>query len=369
MIRRVILSGGGTGGHIYPAITIARQMAEMRPTDFLFVGSEDGLEKDIIPKEGYPFTTLKLRGFERRLTAKHFVTAYLAGKSLGKAAFILKKFQPDVVVGTGGYVCGPILLAASMLRIPTLIQEQNVVPGITNRVLAKFVTRIALGYEEAGVFFNKPKKCVLTGNPVRKAIAAATREESRAKLNIPADHFVLLAAGGSRGAQSINRAMIPLLHHYAQVRGVTILHVTGEGDYQAVVQDIKSKISLDDSPHLRIISYMDEMPDALAAADLAVYRAGAIGLAELTVRGLPAILIPYPYATADHQRYNANVMAAAGAAKIIDNAKLSGHLLLKTVEELRRNPESLKKMGQESKHLGNPAAAEKIAELAFSLIR
>lgn len=368
MVRRIILSGGGTGGHIYPAITIAQEMAKMEPTDFLFVGSENGLERQIIPKLGYPFTTLKLRGFERRLTLRNFKTVYLASKSLINAVYILKKFKPEAVVGTGGYVCGPILLAASLLGIPTLIQEQNVVPGITNKILSGFVSKIALGYEEARVHMKRPDRCVVTGNPVRADFMERKRVDSRISLGIPTNHFVVLAAGGSRGAQSINRAMAGVAEYYKEATDVTILHVTGEAEYAAVETLRQEQGVLMNAAHLRLIPYMDDMPSALAAADLAVYRAGAVGLAELTVSGVPSILIPYPYATANHQKYNAEVLVKAGAAVMVDNNELNAGRLIEEIERLRTNPDILQTMGENSKTMGKPYAAKDIAELVFSLI-
>ena len=229
-MRRVIISGGGTGGHIYPAITIARAIADIEPTEFLYVGSKIGLENTLIPKEGLPFVTLDVRGLERKISVRNLVTLGKTAGSLIKAEGIIRKFKPDVVIGTGGFVCGPVLLAASLSGVPTLIQEQNVIPGVTNTILSRFVNRVALGYEEAAARFKRKDILVYTGNPVRKDILTVTREEGRKALGLDPDKFTLLVAGGSRGARSINTAMIEVHKYFRNDEHIQILHVTGAVD-------------------------------------------------------------------------------------------------------------------------------------------
>lgn len=369
-MRRVIISGGGTGGHIYPAITIARAIAEIEPTEFLYVGSKIGLENTLIPKEGLPFVTLDVRGLERKLSVRNFVTLAKTAGSVVKAEMIIRKFKPDVVIGTGGFVCGPVLLAASLSGIPTLIQEQNVIPGVTNTILSRFVKRIALGYREAAGRFKRRDILVYTGNPVRKDVLTVSRAEGRSILGLDADKFTLLVAGGSRGARSINNAMIEVHKHFKNDPTIQILHVTGDHEYDRVVKQLdgidgKGRYGLGS----RVVPYLHTMPDALAAADLAVYRAGAVGLAELTVRGVPSILIPYPYAAEDHQRYNAQALVMCGAAKMILDKMLTGKDLLEEIIHLKEDPQALASMAQASKSLGKPEAAQDIAKLALSIAR
>ena len=369
-MRRVIISGGGTGGHIYPAITIARAIADIEPTEFLYVGSKIGLENTLIPKEGLPFVTLDVRGLERKISFRNLVTLGKTAGSLFKAESIIRHFKPDVVIGTGGFVCGPVLLAASLSGIPTLIQEQNVIPGVTNTILSKFVNRVALGYREAADRFKKKDILVYTGNPVRKDILTVTKEEGRAYLGLDANKFTLLVAGGSRGARSINTAMIEVHKYFKDDDTIQILHVTGDHEYDRVVKQLDG---IDGKGRYgkgsRIIPYLHHMPSALAAADLAVYRAGAVGLAELTVRGVPSILIPYPYAAEDHQRYNAQALVLCGAAKMILDKMLTGRDLLEEILHLKEDPGALVSMAQASKALGKPQAAHDIAELALSIAR
>ena len=335
-MRRVIISGGGTGGHIYPAITIARAIADIEPTEFLYVGSKIGLENTLIPNEGIPFVTIDVRGLERKISFRNLVTLGKTAGSLLRAEQIIHKFKPDVVIGTGGFVCGPVLLAASLSGIPTLVQEQNVIPGVTNTILSRFVKCVALGYEEAADRFKRKDILVYTGNPVRKDILTGTRDHGRALLGLDPDKFTLLVAGGSRGARSINNAMIEVHRYFRDRRDIQILHVTGDHEYDRVVgqlEGIDGKGRYGEGSH--IIPYLHHMPEALAAADLAVYRAGAVGLAELTVRGLPAILIPYPYAAEDHQRYNAQALVMCGAAKMILDKMLTGRELLEEIVHLK----------------------------------
>lgn len=367
-MRRVIISGGGTGGHIYPAITIARAIAEIEPTEFLYVGSKIGLENTLIPKEGLPFVTIDVRGLERRISLRNVVTLGKTAGSLLKAERIIHKFKPEVVIGTGGFVCGPVLLAASLSGIPTLVQEQNVIPGVTNLILSRFANRIALGYREAAGRFKKKDKLVYTGNPVRKDILTVTKEEGRRVLGLNPHKFTLLVAGGSRGARSINSAMIEVHKYFKDATDIQILHVTGDHEYDRVVKQLEGidgKGRYGEGSH--IIPYLHQMPEALAAADLAVYRAGAVGLAELTVRGVPSILIPYPYAAEDHQRYNAQALVMCGAAKMILDKMLTGKDLLEEILHLKEDSDVLASMTKASKALGRPQAAQDIAKLALSI--
>ena len=369
-MRRVIISGGGTGGHIYPAITIARAIADIEPTEFLYVGSKIGLENTLIPNEGIPFVTIDVRGLERKISFRNLVTLGKTAGSLIKAEHIIHKFNPDVVIVTGGFVCCPVLLAASLSGIPTLVQEQNVIPGVTNTILSRFVKCVALGYEEAAERFKRKDILVYTGNPVRKDILTGTKDHGRALLGLDPDKFTLLVAGGSRGARSINNAMIEVHRYFRDSKDIQILHVTGDHEYDRVVgqlEGIDGKGRYGEGSH--IIPYLHHMPEALAAADLAVYRAGAVGLAELTVRGLPAILIPYPYAAEDHQRYNAQALVMCGAAKMILDKMLTGRELLEEIVHLKNDPEALKRMAQASKSKGRPQAAHDIAELALSIAK
>lgn len=367
---RVLISGGGTGGHIYPALTIARTIAGLiKPCELLFVGTKQGLEADIIPKEGYDFATVEAAGFERKLTLGNLRTIFKTVAGLGQAIGIIRRFRPDVVIGTGGYVCGPVLLMASLMGIPTMIHESDVIPGVTNKILSRFVKKVTVGYAEAAAGFGgSADKVVATGNPIRAEVMSATRSQGLQSLGLKDGVVTVLVAGGSRGARSINTAMIEVHRRFAGKENIQILHITGQNEYNNVVGQIdQAGIDLAKTGNIIIKPYLYNMPEALAAADIAVFRAGAIGLAELTARGIPAILIPYPYAAANHQEHNARVVERHGAAVVISDRELTGQLLADTIEKLTEEPESLRTMADASRTLGRPDAARTIAEIAIQL--
>lgn len=365
---RIIISGGGTGGHIYPAITIARAIAGLTDCEILFVGTKTGLEADIVPKEGFAFATVDAGGLERRLTLANFRALFRAASGLFQSLALVRRFRPDLVIGTGGYVCGPVLLTASLLGVPTIIQEQNVIPGVTNRILARFVRKIAVGYPEAGQFFGAGgDKVFVTGNPVRPAVLNATRQQGLAAFGLAADRLTLLVAGGSRGARTLNTAMVEVHRRFAGRGNLQILHVTGQNEYNNIVGLIRQAgIDIEKTGNITVVPYLYNMPEALAVADLAIFRAGAIGLAELTARGVPAVLVPYPYAAENHQEHNARVLEKSGAAVVIRDAELTGERLAAAVESLIGDRATLAAMAQASKALGRPEAAEAIARLAIA---
>ena len=370
----IIVSGGGTGGHIYPAITLIQEIKNLEPSSqFLYVGSTRGLEADIVPKENIPFESIELSGFERHVSLKsvfqNVSRALTAIRGLDKAHTIIKKFKPNVVVGTGGYVCGPMLLEASILGVPTLIQEQNVIAGVTNKILSKFVTQISVGSEEALKNF-PPEKTIYTGNPIRSEVMQATREEGIKAFGFNPNKPVILISGGSRGAKSINQAMIGVLEKYKDDHSIQFLHVTGKDDFDDVMKNLKEAgVDLQTSEHIRVEPYLYNMPVAMAMTSLAIFRAGATGIAELTARGIPAILIPYPYAAANHQEHNAQVLVDAGAARMILNKDLTSESLLAVLSDLLKDPTTIKKMAEASKKLGRPNAAENIATMILDLGR
>lgn len=368
-MMRIIVSGGGTGGHIYPAITLIKAMQKLVDScEILYVGTKEGLEADIIPQEGLPFRTIDIRGFARKISVANLVTLMKTVGSLWESRKIIRDFQPDIVIGTGGYVCGPILLTASLMGVPTMIQEQNVIPGITNRILSRFVDKIAVGYADAGKYFHDREKIVFTGNPIRPEVLTATRAEGFAELGLDPGKRTVLISGGSRGARSINQAMLEIHRYFAENKTVQLLHVTGKNEYNGIVGNLMQMgIDITSTGNISIKPYLHNMPKALAIADLAIFRAGAVGLAELTALGVPAILIPYPYAAENHQELNARVMEQQGAAVVIRDCDLKGKTLLKIVKELIGDSARLAGMAQASKRLGKPEAAESIARLAIGL--
>ncbi|HIU63551.1 MAG TPA: undecaprenyldiphospho-muramoylpentapeptide beta-N-acetylglucosaminyltransferase [Candidatus Avacidaminococcus intestinavium] len=365
---RIIISGGGTGGHIYPALTIAEQIKKNQPSsDITFVGTQAGLERDIVPRYGYPLEFIEIAGFERKLSKDTFKSVFKLFKGLQQARQLVKKIQPELVIGTGGYVCGPVLLLAALKGIPTCIQEQNAMPGVTNKILSYFVNKVFLGYAEAEQYFGGKSQKVFTGNPVREELLTAKRSQAIVALGLDPNKKTVLISGGSRGARSINQAMLVVNETLANSKKLQIIHVTGTAGYEETCKKLSKTVL--QANNIKIVPYLHDMPQALALTDLAVFRAGAIGLAELTALGVPSILIPYPYATANHQEFNAQALAKAGAAVVIKDSDLTGKILLEQLAIILQNENKLKEMQKEAIGLGRPHAAVDIANQALALVK
>ena len=356
---KIILSGGGTGGHIYPALTIADEIKKLHPeAEIIFVGTQQGLEKDIIPRYGYPLKFIEVAGFKRSLS---FDTL----RSFGKLFTGLS--DADLVIGTGGFVCGPITFMAALHNVPACIQEQNAMPGVTNKILSRFVKKVFLGYDEARKYFSGSAEYVYTGNPIRTEILNNKREDAYKELGLDPEKKTVLVFGGSRGAKSINKAMLEAELELSGRNDVQVLHATGDVNYEAYMEEITKRGGVKEN--IIIKPYLHNMPVALAAADLAVCRAGAIGLAEITAKGIPSVLIPYPFATANHQEFNARAVEAAGAAKVILDKEMTGEKILEAIENLLVHDEELTAMAEAAKKLGKPQAAEDIAKQALALLK
>ena len=368
---KVLIAGGGTGGHIYPALSIAGAIKQkVASVEFLFVGTSHGMEAELVPRAGYSLKTIHLYGFQRRISWRNVKNVLFTIKSLGDVKKILRDFRPDIVIGTGGYVCGPVVWAAARSGIPTLIQEQNALPGLTNRILSRVVDVVALGYREAlPKFAGRKARVVVTGNPVREDLLTEEREAACRYFGFRPDVPLLLITGGSQGARSINQAALTLHRHFDRKKDLQILHITGQTDYNDIIHTLTSEgIAFNDAGSGRIIlPYLHEMPKALAAAWLVVSRAGAIGLAELTLRGIPAILIPYPYASENHQEINARALEKNGAAIVICDSELTGDLLTAKVQEIIFDSEKLSSMGSSTQAMGYPNAAENIADIVLEM--
>lgn len=361
---RVLVTGGGTGGHIYPALAIARGIREKYPgAEVLYVGTATGMEADIVPKEGFAFATVTVEGLPRRITPRAIITLGKLIKGIGQAFAVVKRFSPDVVIGTGGYVCGPVVLAAALKKIPTLIHEQNAYPGITNKLLSRFVSRVMVTFPESIRYFPHNTRITVTGLPIRPDILTSGREAGIEGFGLAGDKLTLLIFGGSRGARSINRAVVETAKDLTASKELQILHVTGTLGYEETLTGLKAAgILLDKSGNITVKPYLYNMEDALAAADLVVCRAGAATLAEITALGLPAILIPYPYAAENHQEYNARALADRGAALLIKDSELTGQSLLQSVAKLLDDRPALDKMAAASKGLGRPQALAEIMQ-------
>ncbi|ADU50983.1 UDP-N-acetylglucosamine--N-acetylmuramyl- (pentapeptide) pyrophosphoryl-undecaprenol N-acetylglucosamine transferase [Thermaerobacter marianensis DSM 12885] len=370
---RVLLTGGGTGGHIYPALAIAAELKRRVPgCELLYVGTREGLESRIVPRAGLPFATVSARGLMRKGPREMAAGLLSLTRGLWQADRILARFRPDVVVGTGGYVAAPVALAAVRRRIPVVIQEQNAVPGATNRLLARWARAVCVPFADAGRFFPAGTPLVVTGNPVRPEIVTVTREAARARLGLDRAEPVVLVTGGSRGAERINRAALELAVAVTGWQEGVLLWACGEryhAEFRSRLEQRLAEVGRPAGRRVRLFPYIDDMPAAYAAADLYVGRAGATTLAEITVRGLPAVLVPSPHVAHHEQDENARVLERAGAAVVIPDAECTGPRLVALVQELLQAPDRLATMARASRQLGRPDATAAIVERVLEVAR
>jgi UDP-N-acetylglucosamine--N-acetylmuramyl-(pentapeptide) pyrophosphoryl-undecaprenol N-acetylglucosamine transferase len=343
------MTGGGTGGHIYPAIAIADKIVEKtNETEVLFVGTRHGLEKDLVPHAGYRIRFITVQGLNRKNPIKNIkvLADYRKGRRMARR--IIERFNPDIVIGTGGYASSPVVREAARMGIPSYIQEQNAFPGVTNRMLEKHVEKVFLGFEEAGQYFKHPEKHVVTGNPVRADFFNFDRKASREKLGLTDDDFMLLSFGGSQGAGRINKAMMTVAGKYSDAPGVQVYFATGKAYYEPVMTELGDR-KLGIGPNIHIMEYIRDMQVYLSAADLVVARSGALTVSEIAICGRPSILIPSPNVTGDHQTFNAKAIADKGGAVLLPEPELDGQRLFDEIEKLRNDRERLDEMSARAK--------------------
>ncbi len=352
----VIIAGGGTGGHIFPGIAIAQEFRRRNPqTKILFVGTARGLETRVVPREGFDLEMIEVAALKRVGVLKRIKSLLMLPKSFLAVRSLIQQVKPDVVIGVGGYVSGPVVLIASLMGIPSMVAEQNALPGFTNRVLARFVDAAALTFDEARKYFGD--KAEMTGNPVRSEFFDVQPKE-------PGEVIHLFITGGSQGARAINLAVIdalPLLIEEKETLSIT--HQTGEHDYDKV-----RAAYLEIGWKADVKPFIEDMIGELAKADLVISRAGATTVAELAAAGKPALMIPFPFAADDHQRKNAEAVERAGAGRMILQAELTPERLTQELLWLARDPQQLARMAAASKELGHPDAAAKVVDLAEAII-
>lgn len=355
---RVVLTGGGTGGHIYPALAVAREVSRQYPqAAFLYIGSKHGLEAQLVPRTEIPFQSVEISGLKRKLSFDNVVTIWKFIRAVADAKRMLREFKPDVVIGTGGYVCGPVVYAAAKLGIPTLIHEQNVVPGLTNKFLSRSVSKIAVSFSESLSFFPHAKT-VLTGNPRATEVMHGNAEAGRKFIGVDASKKIVLIFGGSRGARAINEAVLSMVNQLFKFPDTHFVYVTGDIHFEKISASLGEMGNL--PGNLSVLPFVHNMPDVLAATHVLVGRAGASTLAEVTALGVPSILIPSPYVTNNHQEKNARGLERAGAAEVIVERDLTGESLLKSLTELLNEQPKWEQMRECSLSLGMPKAATDI---------
>lgn len=353
---KILLAAGGTGGHVYPAIAIADAIKEEQPSsEILFVGTRNHMEWKAVPKAGYNIKNVWISGFHRRMTPKNLLFPLKLVTSLVQSFSILGRFKPQVVVSCGGYAAGPVGWMAAQRNIPVVIQEQNSFPGVTNRLLGRSAERIFTAFEDAAEHF-PAGKITLSGNPTRSSLKQASRENGLRDFDFTADKPVLLVLGGSGGAKSINDAMAAHVKELHDEQNIQIIWQCGAKYYD----EMSTAVQPDSMENLRLKAYLDNMPEAYAAADLVLSRAGASSCSELMLTGKPSILVPSPYVAGDHQTKNARSMVESGASEILKDSDMK-ETLTDLVERLITDQEKLRKMNEAALKLAKPKAAKLIA--------
>ena len=350
----MIVAGGGTGGHLFPGLAVVDALARRRPSEFVFVGSERGIESRVVPKLGHRLHLLPVRALRGQSVTSLAASVLQVPASVASAWRILGDVDPDLVIGVGGYASAPAALAAWVRRIPTVLLEQNAMPGLTNRLLGRLADRVCVSFAESAAHF-PPARTVETGNPVRLATAAAPRTNRE---------FSVLVFGGSAGARRLNEVGVEAFALLAKSgTAPRVVHQTGQAEHGAVGARYAERGLAAD-----VRAFIDDMPSAYAAADLVVCRAGASTLAELTALGKPAILVPYPFAADDHQRRNAEALVARGAAVMILDREIAAESLAAEIARLRDEPASLRAMAEAARSLGRPDAADRVVDVCLALL-
>jgi len=351
---RAILAGGGTGGHVIPALAIANQLKQSYGAECLFIGTARGIENRLVPAAGFPLQLVRVGALKNVSVVTRLKTAFDLPRAVWDASRMLNEFAPDVVIGVGGYASGPAMLAAIVKHIPTLALEPNVVPGFANRVVARFVSAAAVHFEETAKYFRHAE---VTGVPVRQAFFDIAPKCGGTS--------TVLVFGGSQGAHAINEAMIRCLRVLQrEAPGIHVIHQTGERDYNdalAAYQGLATGLTFE------VFKFIEDMPAAFARADLVVCRSGASTVAEIAAAGKPAVFVPFPRAADDHQRVNAEALERHGAAVVVEESKLEGVWLAETIAALLGDSARLEKMSQAARELAHPNAARDIAAMAARL--
>lgn len=361
---RIIISGGGTGGHIYPGIAIANKLKELHPNiELTFVGVKHRIETKIVPKEGYPLKTVYIKSLPRKFGFKTITFFFSLLVGVIQSLLLLLRYKPQVVVGTGGYVSYPVVYAAHLLGIPTLIQEQNSFPGIATRMLASKVDEVHLAFEKATKYLKKVKhkeKFKITGNPIRLTSKRIDRSSALKKFNLETNKRTLFLFGGSQGAAPLNQALLEALPGLST--NIQIIWQTGESDFERIRNECQK------FPHKILVQpFFFNMADAYSAADLAFCRAGAITIAELVQAAVPAIFVPLPHAAEGHQEKNARVLVAANASEMISQQDLTGTFLKEKIEQIIFDDKKLDQFKQNLSQFHYPDAAGQIATRVIQL--
>lgn len=360
---RMIVTGGGTGGHIYPAISICKRVKIGIPEcDILYVGSHYGPEGTLVKKERIAYRAISVRGFDRKHLFKAIRAGLLLVKSFYQSYKILKAFRPDLVIGTGGYVSGPVVLMASFMGIDTMIHEQNAIPGWTTSMLSRVAKKVLISYKESIPYFKHTNRLFYTGNPVREEFSRIDKAEARAKLGFKEDDVVIFTTGGSLGAQTINRLAILIAGLIIDRPKVHLFHVTGKRYYDQFMADLPLEYQHD---RVHVIDYSHEIVELMASANLAVSRSGALALAEMAVLKLPAILIPSPNVANNHQEHNAKAVHKTGASMMLLESELTDERFTDLLTQILDGPEKLEAMSKKYEEFVRENALNTIMSIIY----
>ncbi|MFH0777945.1 MAG: undecaprenyldiphospho-muramoylpentapeptide beta-N-acetylglucosaminyltransferase [Candidatus Eisenbacteria bacterium] len=360
---RVLMAGGGTGGHLYPAVAVAQELIAKDSTiEVCFLGSRRKNEADIVKGCGFRFKPISATGMPRRLGLGTIIFFVRGVASVFEVLVFLLRWKPDVILGTGGYVSGPAIVIGWLLRIPCMIQEQNSIPGLTNRFLSRLAREVHLTFSESRRYFKRKDNLRLTGNPIRREITGGDRESTLRKLGLSPDRATVLVLGGSRGAHSINLAIVGALNKLAQRRDVQFLVQTGTEDCEWVQHSVAPF-----KDRVYVLPYFNWIGDAYCSADLVICRAGAMTVSEVAACGLPAVFVPYPHAVYDHQVQNARNLVERGAAEMILDRELNADILATTIVRLIADEARLKRMAINARSFARLDTAERIAKSLMEL--
>ena len=374
-LKRVIFTCGGTAGHVNPAIALAQLMHEKDPeTAFLFVGAERGLEKDLIPKAGYDFRTVHISSFHRSFRPReirhNLISVVNLVRSPREARAILREFCPDVVIGTGGYASFPMVEAAAKAGIPTAVHESNMVPGLTTEMLEPFADRIMVGFEACREHYRHPEKVIVTGTPVRQDFFRLTKAEAKRQLGVDDGRPLLVSFWGSLGASGMNRQMADFLALEAGKEPFHHIHGAGKDGYPVLLAELREKgVDLRDHPALQVREYIYDMAVVMRAADLVLCRAGASTISELTALGVPALIVPSPYVTNNHQEKNARVLESAGGAEVLLERDSSGQALFRAACGILHDGDRRASMERAMSALGVRDATERIYQTVLEICK
>ncbi len=360
--KNIVIAGGGTGGHLYPGIALAQEFEKRGGFEILFIGTSYGIENRVLPTLPYAFRKIWIRGLQRKVSPGNLLFPLRLAVSLAQCMAIFVQQRPSVIIGTGGYVSGPALLTGLCLRIPTVIQEQNSYPGLVNRWLGKRVRQVHITFEESRRYFSGQPQIHLSGNPIRTDIKNSDRRSAARQLGLDNEKTTLFVFGGSQGARGINQALARALPEISRIEQFQVLWATGPGAFD------EFSAAADPLPQVKTVPFIEDMAAAYAASDFVLCRSGATTLAEIAVTGLPAILVPFPYATADHQTSNAQAAARAGAAEVIPEKDLTPERLAHAVTKLAGDPKKRESMSQAVGKLARPEAARNIVDKVIALI-